>query len=121
MPDVETQTEQFIILTLKQQKNLTIPEKQLYKMEYKEFKHDKSVQRHREYCRNYQRTWNRMKYKYDPVFREKHKEHMAKYREKKKLKKQLEKELNNVEISQHPQPLQTPENSIINQLGLLIL
>jgi hypothetical protein len=112
MPDVETQTEDFIILSKEQLKAMTIPERKIYKNELKEYKHEQSIIRHRNYCREYQRTWNRMKYKYDPEFKKRHLEHMAKYKANKKLKKQL---VENLRFSSIP----NQENSIIQQPATL--
>ena len=110
MPDVESQTEDFIKLTDKQLKEMTIPARKIYKNELKEYKHEQSIIRHRNYCREYQRTWNRMKYKYDPEFKKRHLENVEKYKAKKKLKKQLEK-VENLRFSSIP----NQENSITQQ------
>jgi len=122
MPDVETQTEDFIILSKEQLKQMTIPARKIYKNELKEYKHEQSIIRHRNYCREYQRTWNRMKYKYDPEFKKKHLENVEKYKAKKKLKKQLEKEIKITNITQQQQPVPADaETSIIDSFRLLLI
>jgi len=122
MPDVETQTEDFIILSKQQLKEMTIPERKIYKNELKEYKHEQSIIRHRNYCREYQRTWNRMKYKYDPEFKKRHLENVERYKANKKLKKQLEKESKNIDIIQQPATLPADaETSIINSFRLLMI
>lgn len=115
MPDMETQTEDFIILDKDQVKKLSIPDRKQYKIELKEYRHEQSIIRHREYCRNYQRTWNKMKYKYDPAFKQRHNENMKKYVEKKKLKKELLKNTN------EPQKQQDNEGDLLISLGLLTI
>jgi len=123
MPDVETQTEDFIILSKQQLKEMTIPARKIYKNELKEYKHEQSIIRHRNYCREYQRTWNRMKYKYDPEFKKRHLENVEKYKAKKKLKKQLEIEnLRFSSIPQQQQPIPADvEKSIIDSFRLLMI
>ena len=122
MPDVETQTEEFIKLTDKQLKEMTIPARKIYKNELKEYKHEQSIIRHRNYCREYQRTWNRMKYKYDPEFKKRHLETVEKYKAQKKLKKQLEKEIKITNITQQQEQLPADaEASIIDSFRLLLI
>ena len=110
MPDVESQTEDFIKLTDKQLKEMTIPARKIYKNELKEYKHEQSIIRHRNYCREYMRTYGRNKYKYDPVYRQKQIEKVKFYQQQKKLKKQLEK-VENLRFSSIP----NQENSITQQ------
>jgi hypothetical protein len=110
MPDAETQTEDFILLSKEQIKKLTIPERKIYKLELKEYKKEKTVERHRNYCREYMRTYGRNKYKYDPVYRQKQIEKVKFYQQQKKLKKQLEK-VENLRFSSIP----NQENSITQQ------
>jgi hypothetical protein len=122
MPDVETQTEDFIILSKEQLKQMTIPARKIYKNELKEYKHEQSIIRHRNYCREYQRTWNRMKYKYDPEFKKRHLENVERYKTNKKLKKQLEKEIKITNITQQPGTLPADaEKSIIDSFRLLMI
>ena len=115
MVDVGTQTEDFIILSKQQLKEMTIPARKIYKNELKEYKHEQSIIRHRNYCREYQRTWNRMKYKYDPEFKKRHLENVERYKAKKKLKKQ-----ENSITQQQPLPADA-ETSIIDSFRLLMI
>jgi len=129
MVDVETQTEDFIILSKEQIKNLSIPERKIYKLELKEYKKEKTVERHRNYCREYMRDYGRNKYKYDPVYRQKQIEKVKFYQQQKKLKKQLEienlrfssipKQENN--ITQQPEIPIDIETSIIDSFRLLLI
>jgi len=122
MVDVETQTEDFIILSKEQIKNLSIPERKIYKLELKEYKKEKTVERHRNYCREYMRDYGKMKYKYDPVYRQKQIEKVKFYQQQKKLKKQLEKEIKITNITQQQQPMPADaETSIIDSFRLLMI
>ena len=87
MPDIETQTEDFIVLNKEQIKNMSIPDRKLYKLELKEWKHEQSLQKTKEYHRKYQCHYNKMRYKYDPNFRMKSLESTKRYLERKKIKK----------------------------------
>jgi hypothetical protein len=116
MPDAETQTEDFILLSKEQIKKLTIPERKIYKNELKEYRHEQSIIRHRNYCREYMRTYGRNKYKYDPVYRQKQIEKVKFYQQQKKLKKQLQK----VENLPEPVPADA-EKSIIDSFRLLLI
>jgi len=128
MVDAETQTEDFIILSKEQIKNLSIPERKIYKLELKEYKKEKTVERHRNYCREYMRDYGKMKYKYDPVYRQKQIEKVKFYQQQKKLKKQLEienlrfssipKQENNITQQQQPIPA---DAAIINSFRLLMI
>lgn len=117
MPDVETQTEDFIILSKEQIKKLSIPERKLYKQEYKSYKHEKAIEKHRDFMRIYMRTYSKMKYKYDPAFREKQIEKVKAYQSKKKELKKIEK------IKQLENNNDNPETkqNIYNLLGLLTI
>ena len=122
MVDAETQTEDFIILSKEQIKNLSIPERKIYKLELKEYKKEKTVERHRNYCREYMRDYGKMKYKYDPVYRQKQIEKVKFYQQQKKLKKQLEKEIKITNITQQQQPIPADaETSIIDSFRLLMI
>jgi len=121
MPDVETQTEDFILLSKAQIKNLSIPERKLYKLELKEYKKEKTVERHRNYCREYMRNYGKMKYKYDPVYKQKQIEKSKFYQQQRKIKKQLKKvEQENSIIQQQPIPMDV-ETSIIDSFNLLLI
>lgn len=73
MPEIATQTE-FIILNKKEIKKLDIDEREQYLEALEIYKSDKSRKKYNEYMRNYMNTYSRMRYKYDPNFREKRKE-----------------------------------------------
>ena len=121
MVDVSTQTEDFIILSKEQIKNLSIPERKIYKLELKEYKKEKTVERHRNYCREYMRDYGRNKYKYDPVYRQKQIEKVKFYQQQKKLKKQLEKVIPQQENSITQQQPLPAETSIIDSFRLLMI
>jgi hypothetical protein len=75
MPEIATQTEweppQFKVLTPEEEKKLTIRERKEYRKELK--MHKKAVKRkkYNEYMRVYMSNYRKMKYKYDPAYREK--------------------------------------------------
>lgn len=119
MPDIETQTEDFIVLNKEQIKNMSIPDRKLYKLELKEWKHEQSLQKTKEYHRKYQSHYNKMRYKYDPNFRMKSLESTKRYLERKKIKKQLE----NNDILERIETFSTDAETtnIIDSFNLLIL
>ena len=122
MPDVETQTEEFITLSKEQIKKMSISDRKIYKHELKEWKHEQSLQKTKEYQRKYKKNYNKMRYKYDPNFRIKSLESTQRYLEKKKLKKQLEKENKNNDILQNIETLPAAaETSIIDSFRLLLI
>jgi len=115
MPDVETQTENFIILNKEQIKKMPLIDRKIYKKELKEYKHEQSLEKTKQYHRKYQQNYNKMRYKYDPSFRMRSLESTKKYLERKKLKKQLEKENKNIET------LPAETTNIIDSFNLLII
>ena len=117
MPDIETQTENFIILDKEQIKKLPLIDRKIYKKELKEYKHEQSLEKTKQYHRKYQQNYNKMRYKYDPSFRMRSLESTQRYLEKRKnlKKQQLEKESKNIET------LSTETSNIIDSFNLLIL
>lgn len=120
MPDVETQTEDFIVLNKEQIKNMSIPERKIYKLELKQWKHEQSLQKTKEYHRKYQSHYNKMRYKYDPNFRMKSLESTKKYLEKKKLEKQIK---NNSDVLERIKNISTDAetSNIIDSFNLLFI
>jgi len=82
MPEIATQTDEFVLLTKEEIKKLPPKERKEYKIELRKLKKEKARQKYNEYMRNYMKLYSKMKYKYDPAFRAKNKIATAKYKEK---------------------------------------
>lgn len=127
MPDMETQTEDFIILSKEQIKALSIPERKQYKAEYKQYKHECSLEKTKIYMRNYMRTYQAMKYKYDPVYREKAIASMYRTQEKKREKRRINKLLNQgisideINKMKNNEINKSINDKLVNELGLLTI
>jgi len=79
MPEVETQTEEFIILTDEYYEKLSKEDKKLYNIEFKtHLKQIKSDLR-KERIKAYDRERSKMKLKYNPQFREERRLYCAQY------------------------------------------
>jgi hypothetical protein len=105
MPEIETQTEKFVILSKEQVKALSISERREYKAQYKIFKREEKKRKYNDYMRTYMKNYKKMKYKYDPAFREKCK---LQTRNKYYINKQHK---HNNDVIQHTQPIQTTQTT----------
>ena len=105
MPEIETQTETFVILNKEQVKALSISERREYKAQYKIFKREERKRKYNDYMRNYMKNYKKMKYKYDPAFREKCR---LQTRNNYYINKQNKHNNEVIQTTQHTQPIQTP-------------
>ena len=124
MTDIGTQTEDFIILSMEQIKKMSIPDRKIYKKELKEYKHEQSLQKTRNYQRKYHQNYNKMRYKYDPKFRMKSLESTKRYLENRKIKKHMEKEIrNNSDVLERIKNVSTDAetSNIIDSFNLLFI
>ena len=122
MTDIGTQTEDFIVLNKEQIKKMSIPERKIYKLELKQWKHEQSLQKTKEYHRKYQSHYNKMRYKYDPNFRMKSLESTKRYLENRKIKKELEKEIrNNSDVLERIETIPADTTNIIDSFNLLFI
>jgi len=97
MPEIATQTDDFVLLTKEEIKKLPPIERKQYKLELRKLKKEKARQKYNEYMRNYMKLYAKMKYKYDPAFRAKNKIATAKYKDK---------------IKNQNKPIQQPNNGL---------
>ena len=74
MPEVETQTEHqsadFKVLTPEEVKQLPVIERKEYKLQLKNYKKELKKRKYNEYMRVYMSHYRKMRYKYDPAYRE---------------------------------------------------
>ena len=78
MPDISTQTGEFIVLHADDVKKLPVAERKEYKIELKKYKKQVAKEKYNEYMRTYMKTYSKMKYKYDKQYKQYHKD-MSKY------------------------------------------
>jgi len=70
MPEVETQTEDFVILTDEYYEKLSKEDKKLYNIEFKTHLKAIKTELRKERVKEYDRNRSKMKLKYNPVYRE---------------------------------------------------
>jgi uncharacterized transporter YbjL len=99
MPNIETQTEEFIILTDEYFNKLNKTEQQIYKLELKAYNRANKALIALEKRRAYDRNRSKMKLRWNPIYREQKRVYCEEYnRDKKefnKNKKELKKLLKN--------------------------
>lgn len=78
MPEISTQTGEFIVLQAEDIKKMPLAERKEYKIELKKYKKQVAKEKYNEYMRTYMKTYSKMKYKYDKQYKQYHKE-MSKY------------------------------------------
>lgn len=116
MPEIATQTEteapKFKVLTPEEEKQLTIRERKEYRKELRKYKKEQKRQTYNEYMRVYMSHYRKMKYKYDPAYREK-----AKYNRRLFYYTQRAKELGLItDIEQPAEDVKLKSNIFINSL-----
>lgn len=86
MPEIATQTGEFIVLSSEDIKKMKPIDRKQYKIELREYKKQIARNKYNEYMRNYMKTYAKMKYKYDPVYREKRKICSSEYKQRERDK-----------------------------------
>lgn len=75
MPEIATQTEHeapvFKVLTPEEEKQLSTRERKEYRKQLRNYKRERKRIEYNEYMRVYMSHYRKMKYKYDPAYREK--------------------------------------------------
>ena len=84
MPNIETQTEEFIILTDEYFNKLTKTEQQIYKLELKAYNRAETALIALEKRRAYDRNRSKMKLRWNPVYREEKRLYCEQYNKDKK-------------------------------------
>jgi hypothetical protein len=84
MPNIETQTEDFIILTDEYINKLSKTEQQIYKLELKEYNRANKALIALEKRRAYDRNRSKMKLKWNPIYREQKRLYCEEYNQEKK-------------------------------------
>lgn len=82
MPEIATQTDEFVVLSKDDIKKLPPIERKQYKIDLRNYKRNIARKKYNDYMRNYMKTYVKMKYKYDPAFREKQKQASRNYKMK---------------------------------------
>ena len=90
MPEIATQTDEFIVLSKDDIKKLPPIERREYKIELRNYKKEIARKKYNDYMRNYMKTYVKMKYKWDPAFREKQKQASINYNRMKRNKNTID-------------------------------
>ena len=110
MPDIETQTENFVIIHEEDLRKLPLEDRKKYKIDLKLYKQKLAKEKRVVYMREYMNNYSKMKRKYDPSFRARKIIHDTNFRERRKL---LKNEIIETPEQVEDQP-QDPSNLLMN-------